>query len=139
MNLISKQDPFMREFFNHTIGFDNLFNRLSVSKEPTFPPYNITREGKETFVELALAGYSKDNISVTVQDSMLTIEGSSNKSPLSERQDVHRGIASRKFKRTFSLGEHVEVKSAGLENGLLTITLEEVIPEEKQPKVININ
>ena len=146
MTLITKNDQFMREFFNHTIGVDNLFDRLTLvrGKEAGFPPYNIIRtkqydDDKLTFVELAIAGYSKDDIDVTVEDGVLIIEGKSSKSPLSEKKEVHKGIASRKFKRSFSLGEYIEVRSADLKDGLLTITLEEVIPEEKKPKVIEIN
>ena len=146
MPLITKNDQFMREFFNHTIGFDNLFDRLTLvrGKEAGFPPYNIIRtkqydDDKLTFVELAISGYSKDDIDVTVEDGVLIIEGKSSKSPLSEKKEVHKGIASRKFKRSFSLGEYIEVRSADLKDGLLTITLEEVIPEEKKPKVIEIN
>ena len=88
---------------------------------------------------MALAGYSKEDISVLIEDGVLSIEGSSSKSPLSEGTEVYRGIASRKFKRSFSLGEYIEVKSADLKDGLLTVTLEEIIPEEKKPKVIEIS
>ena len=90
MTLITKNDQFMREFFNHTIGFDNLFDRLTLvrGKEAGFPPYNIIStkqydDDKLTFVELAIAGYSKDDIDVTVEDGVLIIEGKSSKSPLS--------------------------------------------------------
>ena len=139
MNLISKNDQLMRDFFNHTIGFDSVFNRLTLAKETSFPPYNIIRKDRQTFVELALAGYSKEDISVLIEDGVLSIEGSSSKSPLSEGTEVYRGIASRKFKRSFSLGEYIEVKSADLKDGLLTVTLEEIVPEEKKPKVIEIS
>ena len=140
MNLITKQDHLMRELFNQAIGFDSLFNRLVFNpKESSFPPYNITKHNNDTTVELALAGYNKEDISVLVEDGVLSIEGHSSKSPLSDSKQIHKGIASRKFKRCFSLGEHVEVVSADLENGLLTILLQEIIPEEKKPKVIEIN
>ena len=81
MNLISKNDQLMRDFFNHTIGFDSVFNRLTLAKETSFPPYNIIRKDKQTFVELALAGYSKEDIRVVIEDGVLSIEGSSSKSP----------------------------------------------------------
>ena len=136
-------------FTPYAVGFDRTFDRLfdyatHQATSTGFPPYNIIRtkqydDDKLTFVELAIAGYSKDDIDVTVEDGVLIIEGKSSKSPLSEKKEVHKGIASRKFKRSFSLGEYIEVRSADLKDGLLTITLEEVIPEEKKPKVIEIN
>ena len=86
---------------------------------------------------MALAGYSKDDIKVVVEDNVLSVEGTG----YSERKgdtEVLRGIASRRFNRSFSLGEHVEVNSAELKDGLLTVELEEVLPPEKQPKTIEI-
>ena len=137
-SLINKNDQIIRDFFSNSIGFDRLFNHLSKVDNQPFPPYNISQDDKHTYVEMALAGYSKENINVVVEDRVLTIEGSSSKTPLSERQDIHKGIASRRFKRSFSLGEHVEVNSAELKDGLLTVIMEEVLPPEKQPKVIDI-
>ncbi len=137
-SLIRKNDRLFRELFSNSIGFDRLFNHLSTVDNQPFPPYNISQDDKHTYVEMALAGYSKKNINVVVEDKVLTIEGSTDNAPLSERQDIHKGIASRRFKRSFSLGEHVEVNSAELKDGLLTVTIEEVLPPEKQPKVIEI-
>ena len=131
----------MRNFLSHSIGLDSLFDRLiSFDSNPimgSFPPCNIIKDEGKTFVELALAGYSKEDIEVVVEDGVLSIKGTG----YSERKgdtEVHRGIASRRFNRSFSLGEHVEVNSAELKDGLLTVELEEVLPPEKQPKTIEI-
>ena len=136
--LVTNNEKLMRDFLSHSIGLDSLFDRLIQFKEvPNFPPYNIIRDGSKTFIELALAGYSKDDVTVVVEDGVLSIEATG----YSERKgesEVHRGIASRRFKRSFSLGEHVEVNSAELKNGMLTVELEEVLPPDKQPKVISI-
>ena len=137
--LITNNEKLMRDFLSHSIGLDSLFDRLIQFKEvkPNFPPYNIIRDGSKTFIELALAGYSKDDVTVVVEDGVLSIEATG----YSERKgesEVHRGIASRRFKRNFSLGEYVEVNSAELKNGMLTVELEEVLPPDKQPKVISI-
>ena len=139
-DLITKNDQLMRDFFSHSIGLDGLFDRLINFKQvkPSFPPYNIIRDGNKTFIEVALAGYSKEDIDIIVEDGVLSIRGTG----YSERQGIgecHRGIASRRFTNSFSLGEYVEVSSAELKDGMLTVELEEVLPPEKQPKTIEIN
>jgi molecular chaperone IbpA len=139
-DLITKNDQLMRDFFSHSIGLDGLFDRLINFKQvkPSFPPYNIIRDGNKTFIEVALAGYSKEDIDIIVEDGVLSIRGTG----YSERQGIgecHRGIASRRFTKSFSLGEYVEVSSAELKDGMLTVELEEVLPPEKQPKTIEIN
>jgi len=139
-DLITKNDQLMRDFFSHSIGLDGLFDRLINFKQvkPSFPPYNIIRDGNKTFIEVALAGYSKEDIDIIVEDGVLSIRGTG----YSERQgsgECLRGIASHRFTKSFSLGEYVEVSSAELKDGMLTVELEEVLPPEKQPKTIEIN
>ena len=131
----------VRNFLSHSIGLDGLFDRLiSFDGNPimgSFPPCNIIKDEGKTFIEMALARYSKDDIKFGVEDNVLSVEGTG----YSERKgdtEVLRGIASRRFNRSFSLGEHVEVNSAELKDGLLTVELEEVLPPEKQPKTIEI-
>jgi len=149
MNLITKpkfsqrgeptlHEKLFNEFFSHTIGLDRLFNQLVYANEvnTNFPPYNIVEMTGGILVEVALAGYNKENVSVVVNDGVLSIEGAGKESD--ETTHIHKGIATRKFKRSFRLGEYVEVKSADFSDGLLTVTLEEIIPEEKKPKVIDI-
>ena len=131
-------------FFPFSVGFDTFFDRLNSTAEhchatSNFPPYNILKSDSKTYIEVALAGYKRNNIDVTVEDGVLSIVGS--KEVLSENTEVHqtyRGIANRNFIRKFSLGEYVEVNSAEFKDGLLTVELEEVLPPEKKPKQIII-
>jgi molecular chaperone IbpA len=138
-NLANKNKQIFNELFAHTIGLDGLFNQLVRTNQvnSSFPPYNIVEVAGGTLVEVALAGYSKEDISVVVNEGVLSIEGAGKEDD--QTTHIHKGIATRKFKRSFRLGEYVEVKSADFSNGLLTVTLEEIIPEEKKPKVIDIN
>ena len=145
-----KIKQFQEEFFPFSIGVDGFFNKLSSSSLQTtsnvFPPYNIVKEGNKSYIAIALAGYKKSNIEVSVDDGVLLIKG---KKGLQETLDdgeggkvqarySYRGIANRNFVRKFSLGEHVEVNSAEFTDGMLMIELEEVLPPEKKPKQINI-
>ena len=126
----------------YAVGFDRQFNRLNdyVAHQQTstgFPPYNIRKEGDLNHViEMALAGFSKDDIEVEVAQGVLTIR--SMKENTDDEATVHRGISYRKFDRKFTLADDIVVNDAKLENGLLTITLEQIIPEEKKPKLIKI-
>ena len=131
----------------YAVGFDRIFDNLSryVDNNATstgFPPYNIRKEGDYNYViELALAGFGKDDIEVEVADSTLSIR--STKKPLDEdvssnEDTVYRGISYRKFERKFTLAEDVVVNDASLENGMLNITLERIVPEERKPKLIKV-
>ena len=126
----------------YAVGFDRQFNRLYdyVSHQQTstsFPPYNIRKEGEHNHViEMALAGFSKDDIEVEVAQGVLTIR--SMKENTEDDTNIYRGISYRKFNRKFTLADDIVVNDAKLENGLLTITLEQIVPEEKKPKLIEI-
>ena len=126
----------------YAVGFDRQFNRLNdyISHQQTstgFPPYNIRKEGDLNHViEMALAGFSKDDIEVEVAQGVLTIR--SMKENTDDDSNVYRGISYRKFNRKFTLADDIVVNDAKLENGLLTISLEQIIPEEKKPKLIKI-
>jgi len=120
------------------LGFEKLFDRLErLSKEsqPSYPPYNIRKDGDKIYVELAVAGLSKDDINIELVEGTLNI---SHESKVSDKEYMHRGIAERDFRLQFTLAEYIEVKGAKLENGLLIIDLEKVIPEDKKPKAIKI-
>ena len=134
-SVISKNEQIFKDLFPNSIGMSRIFDRLANASHCNFPPYNIVQDGNNTFVELALAGYKKENVTVSVEDGALSIEG---KCDNSEKNHLHKGISTKRFKRVFSLGEHVEVKSAELKDGLLTVSLEEILPPEKQPKVIEV-
>ena len=126
----------------YAVGFDRQFNRLNdyVAHQQTstgFPPYNISKDGDLNHViEMALAGFSKDDIEVEVAQGVLTVR--SMKENTDDDSNVYRGISYRKFNRKFTLADDIVVNNAKLENGLLTISLEQIIPEEKKPKLIKI-
>ena len=128
----------------YAVGFDRVFDRLNNyvvhqnHMTPTgFPPYNIRKEGDYNFViELALAGLSKDDLEVEVADQTLTVRSIDKKED--EGELLHRGISYRQFTRTWTLAENVVVNEAKMENGMLIVRLEHVVPEEKKPRKISI-
>lgn len=124
------------------VGFDHIFDDLekmaNAHKKDHYPPHNVVRLSDDVYlIELAVVGFKEHHISITEHDGMLTIKGDRE-----HRRDQslyeHKGISGRKFERSFRLSEFVEVKGANLQDGLLTIRLERIIPEEKRPRVINI-
>jgi molecular chaperone IbpA len=135
-------DPFsFSKQFNTTIGFEPILKRLAEMSEampkiPTYPPYNIKKIDENKYViEMAVAGFGKQDLELELQDGTLTIKGNVS----SEDADyIYKGIAERAFTRQFTLADTVEVKNADLINGMLKIWLERFIPEEKKPKKINI-
>jgi molecular chaperone IbpA len=124
-----------------TIGFDRLFNVLDEvqrTAEETYPPYNIERHDENRFqISVALAGFSPNEVTLTVEQNVLTLEG--RKADKEGKTFLHRGISTRSFKRQFTLADHVEVKGARFENGLLLIDLQREIPEAMKPRRIAIN
>lgn len=124
-----------------TIGFDRLFDLVETAHragEDNYPPYNIERLGEDRYqISLAVAGFSTDEISVTAEQNTVTIEG--RKAEKGQREYLYQGISARPFKRQFSLADHVEVKSAAFEDGLLRIELFREVPEAMKPRRIVIN
>ena len=142
-NALSLFDNF-NKLTPYAVGFDRVFDQLNTYvnnnvSSTGFPPYNIRKEGEYNFViEMALAGFSKKDIEVEVEDGTLSIR--SVKEDTSEADsEIYRGIAYRKFVRKFTLADSVVVNGAELENGMLTIDLERVVPEEKKPRIITVN
>ena len=126
-----------------TIGFDRLFEQLdrdfANSKSTGYPPYNIAQINDDEFmITLAVAGFGMDNLDITKDKNILTIEGTSPKGDENVNY-LHKGIAGRNFRREFTLADHVEVENASLENGMLNVYLKREVPEELQPKKIAIN
>jgi molecular chaperone IbpA len=124
-----------------TVGFDRLFDLIDDSLRLTdgdnYPPYNIERTGEDSYrISLALAGFKPDEVTVTAEQNMLTVEG--RKSDKGDHEHLYQGIASRPFRRQFNLADHVEVKGASLENGLLQIDLVRELPEAMKPRRIEI-
>ena len=123
-----------------TVGFDHLFDvfdEVQKAAEDNYPLYNIERVDQDRFrISVALAGFSPDEISLTAEQNVLTLEG--RKAEKEGRDFLYRGISARPFKRQFTLADHVEVKSASFENGLLVIELAREIPEAMKPRKIEI-
>jgi len=125
-----------------TVGFDRLFDLAQAAAqhagEDNYPPYNIERLGEDSYqISLAVAGFSPDEISITAEQNVVTIEG--NKPEKAEREFLYRGISTRHFKRQFNLADYVQVKNASFDNGLLQIELVREIPEAMKPRKIAIN
>jgi molecular chaperone IbpA len=124
-----------------TVGFDHLFDLINNSQglegQDTYPAYDITRTGEETYrISLALAGFSVDDIIITAQQNLLTVAG---RHPEDHGQEfIYQGISARAFERRFSLADHVEVEHAVFENGLLRIDLVRKVPEAMKPRRIDI-
>ncbi|MCS3448497.1 molecular chaperone IbpA [Bradyrhizobium elkanii] len=123
-----------------SIGFDRLFDLLDETQhrsEDNYPPYNIERLGEDRYqISVALAGFNQDEISVTAEQNVLTVEG--RKGDKDQHEYLYQGISARPFKRQFNLADYVQVKSAMVENGLLRIELVREIPEAMKPRRIAI-
>jgi molecular chaperone IbpA len=128
--------------YRSTVGFDRLFSLLDHPgnfEAPSYPPYNIERTGENTYrVTVAVAGFTENDLSIEVKESALTIRGEKQASKEAAGEVLHQGIASRAFERRFQLADHVEVKGATLENGLLHVDLVRQIPEAMKPRQIPI-
>ncbi len=129
--------------YRSTVGFDRLFDLIdSVAgfdqASPGYPPYNIERLGNDEYrIAMAVAGFSQDELRVDVKEQTLTVAGAK-KAEEKERQYLHRGIAARNFERRFRLADHVEVKGADLQDGLLHIELVRNVPERLKPRTVAI-
>jgi len=123
------------------IGIDRLLDRMLVNGQTQegYPPYNVVKLDDDNFeIELAVAGFGEKDIEVTVHNGVLAIEGKTAEAQ-TERTFLHKGISSRKFRRTFNLADHVEVKDAKVRDGILSIALERQVPEELKPRKISVN
>lgn len=122
------------------IGYDSVFETLKQLSQhkPSFPPYNLVKDGDRYEITMALAGYRREHLDIFIEDRVLTVKTVEDMEKDDVRDVIHQGIAQRNFTSTFALAEHVEVKSAKLEDGLLTIKLELELPESKKPRAIEI-
>ncbi len=131
-----------------SVGFDSIFEEFDRMLESTerynsnYPPYNIRKINENDYkIEVALAGYSKDDIELELKDSTLTVRNKAKEKIVNEDSNgvIHKGISTRQFERAFTISEDIKVKNAELNNGLLNIDLERIVPEEKRARLININ
>ena len=142
---MNKSLSFWSDFRPHTIGFDTIFDNLDYLRtvpNNNYPPYNIRKIDDEHWsIDVALAGFSKDDIEVEVKENALSIRSKDKVEEEVESDDgnvIHRGIAKRHFERTFTIADDTVVKGAELKDGLLSVELERIIPEEKKAKLIKI-
>ncbi|MBK6896044.1 MAG: Hsp20 family protein [Alphaproteobacteria bacterium] len=141
-NVLTLTTPLLRQ----TVGFDrfnDLFESLLRDTSESFdnyPPYNIEKTGAEGYrITMAVAGFQQEDLNIVLQDGVLTVSGRTKKQEDQEGlQILHRGIATRSFERTFRLADYIRVDEADLRDGLLTVSLTRVIPEEKKPRLIPI-
>jgi len=129
----------------HAIGFDRVFNELNRTftnsrADGNYPPYNIAKiDDTHYVVEVAVAGFLDTELDVELKDHVLTVKGEQTKDAETQQPEyLHKGISARNFTRTFTLAENMEVRAATVQNGILAIALEHVIPEEKKAKKIAI-
>src|SRR5215204_2875148 len=129
--------------YRSTIGFDRLFDMLDQNARsdaaPNWPPYNIERTSEDDYrITMALAGFSPDEIELVQKENTLFVAGHKNPDPQQGAEVLHRGIATRSFRQTFNLAEHVKVTGARFEHGLLSIELKREVPEALKPRRIEI-
>jgi molecular chaperone IbpA len=131
--------------FRSTIGFDRLARLVDSATHfdtsvPTYPPYNIESTGEDSYcLTMAVAGFSRDEIDVTVEKNSLVVSGKAQKEDEeTQARYLHRGIARRAFERRFSLADHIKVTGASMDNGLLHVDLVREVPEEAKPRQIKI-
>jgi molecular chaperone IbpA len=126
----------------YAVGFDRVFDQLTAyaannATSSGFPPYNIRKGGDYTYaIEMALAGFSKDDIEIEVAEGLLAVR--SVKENDENDSNIYRGISYRKFNRKFTLADDIVVNDASLENGMLRIDLERIVPDAKKPRKITI-
>jgi molecular chaperone IbpA len=142
MNRLTTLD--LNKLTPYAVGFDRVFDDMfryieHNTNSTGYPPYNIVRDGDKFQIEIALAGIAKEDLEITVADGVLTIEHN----PEGEVEPkgwqwLHKGISQRKFKRNFTLSDDVVVNGSRMENGMLFIELERIVPEEKKPRTIEI-
>ena len=135
----------LQKMMGFSVGFDSIFDRffdMDLTRDSGYPPYNIRKINEAQYViEIALAGFSKDDIEVELTEGTLTVRSKKLQEQMeldSEDSYVHKGIARRSFLRCWTLSDDIFVKGSDLQDGMLVINLEKVIPDEKKPRLINI-
>ncbi len=130
-----------------SIGFDDMFDQFesmlgngSLAVQSNYPPYNIRKAGKDKYaIEVAVAGFNKDDVEVEYEDNLLTVKTKQvKKSEKNSDEVIHRGISQRSFARSFTIADDVKVNGANMKDGLLTISCEKIIPEIKKKRLIEI-
>ncbi len=127
------------DFHKTLLGFDRLVEDFQSFNNAGYPPYNVEKSGDDKYqITIALAGFVREDLTIDVQEGTLTVSGEKAEAETDEIEYLHRGIANRSFTRNWALAEYVEVVEAKMENGMLYVSLERIVPEEKKPKTIKI-
>jgi molecular chaperone IbpA len=138
-NQLSRIDALNRALIGFDTMFDSMERRFANQVSNNYPPHNIIKTGENTYeIQVAVTGFKKSEIAVTVENNVLVIKGESMTTEYEPEQYLHRGLATRDFAREFPLAEHIEVTGAEIENGMLMVKLIRNIPESAKPKVIDI-
>ena len=138
-NQLARIDALNRALIGFDQLFDNLERRYANAATNNYPPYNVARLQENLYeIEMAVTGFEKDEIKVTVEQNELTIVGQRNKDDDVTVEFLHRGLALRDFERKFTLAEHMKIVSAQIKNGVLQIRIERIIPEELKARVIDV-
>jgi molecular chaperone IbpA len=133
-------DTFWKDYVPHAVGLDDVFHRLEAmsGNNVNYPPYNLIKHDSSNFsIEVALAGFTRDEIEVSTEQNILKVASKSPKQD-SERTYLHKGVSKRSFTRSWQLSEDVKVKDVKYEDGLLTIDLERIVPDHQKRTVYNI-
>jgi len=132
----------IQKMMGFSVGFDSIFDRLfdmDLTRDSGYPPYNIRKINEVQYViEIALAGFSKEDIEVEVTEGNLAVRSKKDEQTNGDDSFVHKGIAKRSFLRSWTLSDDIIIKGADLKDGMLIINLEKEIPEEKKPRLIQI-
>ena len=129
------------KFLPYSVGFDSLFDKLfemDMDNSQSYPPYNIRKVDSLNYVvEMDIAGFGKADINIEYADNTMTVK-SIKKEKTDDKDILHKGISQRSFIRSFALADDMVVKDAKLDNGLLSINIEKIVPDEKKPKTVSI-
>ena len=129
--------------YRSTVGFDRLgrmLNEASAFETPAYPPYNIERLSDDEYrITMAVAGFAPEDIAIEVKGNALTVSGKKAEQAETKTEFLHQGIAARAFERRFQVADHVQVQGAGMENGLLHVSLKREVPESLKPRSIPVN
>ena len=147
-NMTSRDLSIFNSLRPFSIGFDDMFDQFEnmlgnggLTMQSNYPPYNIRKTGKDNYsIEVALAGFNKNDVEVEFEDNLLTVRTKqiSKSENNSDGEILHKGISQRQFARSFTIADDVKVNSAQLKDGLLTIACERIVPEHKKKKLIEI-
>ena len=139
MNNLTRLDSISRALIGFDQMFDQMERRFANQMTNNYPPFNILKWNEDQYeIQIAITGFEKEEIKVEVERSTLSVYGESKEMSLGDAMYIHRGLATRDFERTFTLAEHMEVKSAEIRNGMLRIQIVRNVPEDAKPKIIDI-